>query len=96
MLSLIIKMSVKDMDFEGHPAAHGAVVLHQSLNQLHIVFGLVIAQEAPNYCDKAVPSHFLHPSDFLGNSLHSMIFFICGPTKTPALTFSSDSLGKKS
>ena len=47
------------MDFEGHPAAHRAVVLHQSLNQLHIVLDLVIAQEALNHCDKAVPSCFL-------------------------------------
>jgi hypothetical protein len=35
-----IKMSVKNMDLEGHSAAHFAVVLHQSLNQLHIVFSL--------------------------------------------------------
>ncbi|MBN3271194.1 RPR1B protein, partial [Polyodon spathula] len=54
-----IKMSIKDIDFEGHPTTHCAVVLHQSLNQLHIVFGLVIAQGAPNHCDKAVPSRFL-------------------------------------
>ena len=64
------------MDFEGHPAAHGAEVLHQSLNQLHIVFGLVIAQEAPNHCNKAVPSRFLHPSEPLVKflALHDLLY----------------------
>ena len=58
-------MGVNDTDFEGHPAAHFAIVLHQSLNQLHIVVDLVIAQEALNHCDKAVPSCFLLPSELL-------------------------------
>lgn len=31
-----IKMSIKYMDFEGHPAVCCATVLHQSLNQLHM------------------------------------------------------------
>src|SRR5258705_9545928 len=61
-----IKMRIKDMDCEGHPAAHCATVLHQSLNQLHIVFGLVIAQAAPNHYGKAVPSCFLLTSELLG------------------------------
>lgn len=51
----LIKMSIKNMEFERHPAAHYVVVLHQILNQLHIIFGFVIAQEAPNHCDKTVP-----------------------------------------
>ncbi|XP_078470508.1 uncharacterized protein LOC144732790 isoform X3 [Lampetra planeri] len=54
-----IKMSIKDVDFEGHHS-------HQSLNQLHIVFELVIAQEATKHCDKAVPSRFLLTSELLG------------------------------
>ena len=33
---------------------------------------------------------------FLENFLHSIIFFICGPTKIPALIFASDSLGNRS
>ncbi|XP_076330390.1 uncharacterized protein LOC143236043 [Tachypleus tridentatus] len=52
-------MSIKDMDFQGHPAAHFAVVLHQNINKFNIIFGLVIAQEDLNHCDKAVPSFFL-------------------------------------
>lgn len=58
------------MDFEGHPAAtHLAVVSHQNLNKLHVVFGFVILQEAKNHCDKAVPSCFLHSSEVLGELL---------------------------
>ncbi|XP_076308680.1 uncharacterized protein LOC143224105 [Tachypleus tridentatus] len=59
-------MSVKDMDFLRHPATHFAAVLHQSLNRFHIIFGLVIAQEAPNHCDKAVPRFIFLPTELLG------------------------------
>lgn len=63
------KISIKDMDFEGHPTAHFVTVVHKILNQLHIVFGLVIAQEASNHCSKAVPNHFLFPTELLGEFL---------------------------
>lgn len=50
--------------FEGHPVSHFA---HSSLKskQCHIDFGLVIPQEAPNYCDISVPYCFLHSSVLL-------------------------------
>ena len=35
-------MRVKDVDFQRHSAAHFGVVLYESLNQLHIVFSLVV------------------------------------------------------
>ena len=88
-------MSIKDMYFEGHPAVHFDEVLDQGLNKLLIVFSLVIPKEATNHCNKAVPRYFFWPSELLEEFLALMIFFICGPTKTPALTFASDSLGKK-
>src|SRR6476469_1263427 len=64
------------MDFEGHPPAHRAVVLHQILNQLDIVFGLVVAQEALNHCDKAVPSCFLPTSKLFWEfiTLHDLFY----------------------
>src|SRR5258705_2748031 len=37
----LIKMSIKDMDFEGHPTAHYAVVLHQSLSHCGKKFSCV-------------------------------------------------------
>ena len=55
VLIKLIKLSVKDMDFEGHPATHLAVVCHQGFNKHHIVFSLAIPQEAKNHCDKAIP-----------------------------------------
>lgn len=48
-------MSLKAMDSEGHTASHFAVVPNQSLNKLHIVFELVIPQEARK---QAIPSYF--------------------------------------
>lgn len=60
-----LKISIKDMDSERHPTAHCAVVLHQNLNQLCIVFVFLIAQEALNHCE-TVPGHFLLPSWILG------------------------------
>lgn len=57
------------MDCEGHPAAHCDVVLHQSLNQLYLVFCTVIAQETPNHCDKSVLNCFLFNSELLGEFL---------------------------
>ena len=59
-------MSVKDMDFERHSASHFGVILYESLNQLHIVFSLVITQEAMNNCNETVPSRFLLPVQQLG------------------------------
>lgn len=62
-----------------------AVVLYQNLNEFHIVSSFVIAQEAPNHCGKTVPSYFLLLSELLGEFLHSGMFFISGPTTTPAV-----------
>lgn len=39
------------------------------LNELHRVFSSVIAQEAPNHCDKALLGCFLPPSELLGEFL---------------------------
>ena len=36
------------MDFERHSASHFGIILYESLNQLHIVFSLVITKEAIN------------------------------------------------
>ena len=49
------------MDFEKHSASHFGI-----LNQLQIVFSLVITQEAMNKCNKTVPSRFLLPVQQLG------------------------------
>lgn len=91
-----MKMGVKDMHFEGHPATHFAVVCHQGLNKLHIVFGLVIPQEAKNYCNKAVPRCSLCPCEFFGETPCTPLPFYLWPIKTPASTFAADNLGKKS
>src|SRR6218665_192190 len=92
-----LKMSVEDMDFERHSASHFGIILDEGLNQLHIVFSLVITQEAMNNCNETVSSHFPCPvQQRLANSSQSMIFLICGTTKIPALTFASDSFGKRS
>ena len=56
-----VKMRVKVMDFEKHSASHFGI-----LNQLQIVFSLVITQEAMNKCNKTVPSRFLLPVQQLG------------------------------
>lgn len=53
------------MNSVGHPAAHFAVVLHQCFNMLHIIFGIVIPQEALNHCYKAVQRRFLRSSKLL-------------------------------
>ena len=47
------------MDFERHSASHFGLILYESLNQLHIVFSLVIIQEAMNNCNETVPNRFL-------------------------------------
>lgn len=83
------------MDFEEHPAAQFDLVLHHTLNKLHIVFGLVIPQEAPTHCDKTLPHCFLRPNE-LREFLALYDLFICGPSKTPVLTFARESLRKKS
>ena len=54
------------MDFERHSASRFGVILYESLNQLHIVFSLVITQEAMNNCNKTVLSRFLLPVQQLG------------------------------
>ena len=61
-----VKMSVKDMDFERHSTSHFGVILYESLNQLYIVFSLVITQEAMNNCNETVPNRFLLPVQQLG------------------------------
>ena len=59
-------MSVKDMHFERNSLSHFSVILYESLNQLHIVFSLVITQEAMNNCNETVPNRFLFPVQQLG------------------------------
>ena len=59
-------MSIKDMDHERHSASHFGVILYKSLNQLHIVFSLVITQEAMNSCNETVPSRSLLSVQQLG------------------------------
>lgn len=54
------------MDIEGLPAAQFVVVLYPSLNQLHILFSLVMLWKAPKYCEKVAPSCFLLPCELLG------------------------------
>lgn len=43
-----INMSVIVINIEGHSEAYFAGVLHQCLNRLYIVFGLMVSQESPN------------------------------------------------
>ena len=50
----------------GLSASHFGIILYESLNQLHIVFSLVISQEAMNNCNETVPSHFLRPVQQIG------------------------------
>ena len=66
-----VNMSVKDMDFNRHSASHFGVIFYESLNQLPIVFSLVITQEAMNNCNETVPSHFLLPVQQLGELVTS-------------------------
>ena len=54
------------MDFERHSASHFGIILDEILNQLHIVFSLVITQEAMSKWNKTVPSHFLLSVQQLG------------------------------
>src|SRR6218665_3437294 len=61
-----LKMSVEDMDFERHSASHFGIILDEGLNQLHIVFSLVITQEAMNNCNETVSSHFPCPVQQIG------------------------------
>lgn len=57
------------MTFDGPPADDFTLVLHQVLNKLHIGFGLLIPQEGPNHCHKAVSCCFLCPLELLGEFL---------------------------
>ena len=59
-------MSVKDMKFERTSASHFAVTLYESLNQLHIIFIVVITEESVNNWNETVSSHFLLPVQQLG------------------------------
>ena len=61
-----VRMSIKDMEFERPSASHFGIILYESLNQLHIVFSLVITQEAMNNCNETVPSRFLLTVQQLG------------------------------
>ena len=54
------------MYFERYSASQFGVIRYESLNQLHIVFSLVITQEAMNNCNETVPSRFLLPVQQLG------------------------------
>src|SRR5271165_2293149 len=58
-------MSIKDMHFERHSASHFGIVFYESLNQLLIVFSLVISQKAVNYGNETVPSRVLLPAQLL-------------------------------
>lgn len=51
-----IKMNIKGTDFKRYPTAYCAIVFHQSLRQLHIVFVTVIAQESRITCKLLSPS----------------------------------------
>lgn len=64
-----IKMSVKDVNFKGHPAAHFTVDFYQRLNKFYIVCVLVVSQEPWNHRYKTVSRWFLHLSQFLGEFL---------------------------
>lgn len=55
------------VEYQGN--SHCATVLHQSLNQLHVVISFVIGQEALHHGDRAFPSHFLLRSGLLGELL---------------------------
>lgn len=59
-------MTFKDMYVEGYPAAHFVVVIHQGLNKLQIILGLLIRKEALNHCDITV-LHYVVLVSFLGN-----------------------------
>lgn len=83
------------MDFERPLAVKFAVILHQGVNKLYIVFGLVIPWEAQNHCDKSVLRCFLSPNEFLWELLTLYNLLYLWPRKTPALTFDSDSLREK-
>ena len=85
-----VKMSVKDMHFERNSLSHFSVILYESLNQLHIVFSLVITQEAMNNCNETVPNRFLLPVQQLGQ----LVTFY-DPLDPLALTFASDSFEKR-
>ena len=54
------------MKFERNSASHFVVTLYESLNQLHIIFILVITEEAMNNWNETVSSHFLLPVQQLG------------------------------
>lgn len=65
------------------------IVLHQGLNKLHVVFGLVIPQtRKPQTTAKNLfHAAFSVPVSLFGYYIHFMILFIYGLTKTPSLTF---------
>lgn len=80
-------MTVKDMDFEGPPSDHFAVVLQQGLKTFHIVFDLVIPQEAPNHDDKVVPRYFIRSRDILGGILAPYDFLYFWSDKNTGFEF---------
>lgn len=82
------------MDSQGYPTPNSVLVPYQTINQLHKVFGLMIVQKISNYYDKAIV-FFSFLLRFLGNALHSRIFFIWNLTKTSALNFVLHGLGRK-
>lgn len=91
-----VKMSVRNMDFDINYTSHFGEVLYESLNQLNIVFSLVIPRKPWIPATKLFQVSFSVLFSSLANSSHYMIFLICSPTKIPALTFASDCFGKRS
>lgn len=88
----IWSMSIKNMDFERHSASHFGIVLYESLNRLLIVTVLWMPRKSCITATKLSCVLF----SFLGNSSYTMIFFRCGPTKTPALSVVSNSFSQRS
>ena len=91
-----VKMSIKDMDFDRHSASHFGINFYESLNQLHIVFSLVITQEAMNNYNKTVLSRIL----LLVQQLGKLVTFydlldLQSNKEISALTFALDSFGKR-
>lgn len=73
-----------------HFAPLGMVLCSSSFQPAPHSSVIVITQKTLNHCDNT----FSFLLSFLGNSLLSRIFFICGLTNTPALTFASGVLAK--
>ena len=54
-----IHMEVHHVEFQGHSASHLLVGLEKIIEQLALVFFLVVTQKALNNCNEAAPGTFL-------------------------------------